>query len=91
MNACPFLLFLGVLGDGVKLLKMVALRHLRTRGLYKGNRDSPLIPRILVYSDTLTLTLGVRTRTVECFAYCLKLRRCSKFAKKYVHLENKYE
>ena len=52
MNACPFLLFLGVLGDGVKLLKMVALRHLRTRGLYKGNRDSPLIPRILVYSDT---------------------------------------
>lgn len=56
-HACPQMRFLGGLGDGLKLLKIQTLRDLRTRGLYKGNRDSPLVPRILIYSDTLTLTL----------------------------------
>ena len=51
-HACPQMRFLGGLGDGLKLLKIQTLRDLRTRGLYKGNRDSPLVPRILVYSDT---------------------------------------
>lgn len=37
--ACPFLRFLGVLEDTLKLLKMLTLTHLRTRGLYKGNRE----------------------------------------------------
>ena len=49
--ACPFLQKMGGLEDTLKLLKMLTLTHLRTRGLYKGNRESPLVPRILVYSD----------------------------------------
>jgi len=91
MNACPFLLFFGVLEDTLKLLKMCGLTHLRTRGLYKGNRvqaPSSPYPRIL---GSLTAYARIRTRTVERFASCLKLRQCSKFAKKCVHLENKYE
>lgn len=52
-NACPQMRFLRVFEDGVKLLKIEVLRHLRTRGLYIGNRDKSPSSRILIYSDTL--------------------------------------
>jgi len=51
--ACPQMRFLGGLEDGAKWLKIEVLRHLRTRGLYIGNRDKSPSSRILIYSDTL--------------------------------------
>lgn len=51
--ACPQMRFLGVFEDGAKWLKIAILRHLRTRGLYIGNRDKSPSSRILIYSDTL--------------------------------------